>query len=299
MAAAAMLLALLVGCGKGEEAQWGATCQVYLEGLPQEYQQLPQAVREDAQITLRLRSLTTDDSYSIHLEAEDGYRREVALMPGSYEVSGVYLSQRQLALFQVEADRTTIQAVKDQQTQLPIRVIDPETTVQALGHRQPGEEILALAPFSRRVQYQGRVVDLEQIGQVVAFQPWGDELLAAAQVKYVPAVDDVGVALVIQNQQGHSAPAKEAQVIGVRFTRNEVVLPGGLGLGLSLAEIAHVQRGILGTPSYCLGSPMLGTGLDDATLVYLDPETGDRLSLEFRAGQSYLSTITYEFQQYK
>lgn len=294
-----MLLALLVGCKTSDENQWGASCEVYLEGLPQQYQQLPQAVREDAQITLRLRSLTGEDSYSLRLEAEDGYRQTVAMAPGSYEVSGVYLYQQRLALFQVEGSATTVQVVKDQKTQLPILVTDPQALVQALGYRQPGEEILAQAPFSRKVQYQGRVVDLGEIQQEIPFQSWGDELLSAAEVKYVPAVGDTGTFLVIQNQQGHSAPAKEAVVIGARFTRNDVVLPRGLGLGLSMAEVVHAETGILGTPNYCLGSPMLGTGLDNTTLVYLDPNTGDRLSLEVQAGQSYLSTITYEFQQYK
>lgn len=105
--------------------------------------------------------------------------------------------------------------------------------------------------------------------------------------------------MVVQNQSSSLAALKDAQFIGVRFRSNQVILPRGIRLGMSLAEIAHKETGILGTPAYCQGSPLIGTGHDKTTLVYLDSVRGDRISLTVGAEDNFIGSILYEFERYE
>lgn len=68
---------------------------------------------------------------------------------------------------------------------------------------------------------------------------------------------------------------------------------------MPISDIAHAEKGLLGTPTYCLGTPIIGIGYDNATLVYIDSDTGDRISLYINKYDSFISTISYEFEKYE
>lgn len=294
-----ILSGVLSGCTKTEEERWTADCSIYLENLPEEYALLSDEVKEKIQITVSLVGSASGKRFSVKLSDENDYQETISLTPGTYRVSNVYVSDQRLAMFQVDTADKTVEVVKDSQSQLPVKLTDPAGFVETMKANQPLEEILQADPFSRQVQYAGKIVDLNYIWQHMQFSTTENKRLSPSEVYYIPSTSHSGVSMVVQNQTSTMIAINEATFIGVRFFNNNVVFPGGITMGMNVPAIAHKTKGLMGVPDYCLGSPLIGQGYSEAVLVYLDPVSGDRISFTVNSGDPLINMVTYEFAKYE
>ncbi len=294
-----VLSLFLSACGKKDNAKWNSGCFVALEGLPAEYEQLSDAIKDEITISLTLRHTSTNTMSYAKLTHQNSYSVYLDLIPGDYEIAGLYMSDKNLAMFDVKTDKKALTIHKDEQLRLPIQLTDPEGFVANILRNQASPEILALSPYSRKVQYDGQLLDLTSIRENMQFSIPENKMLKPAETYDIASSSHAGVAMVVQNQTSRAALVKDAVPVGFRFHSNHAIFPKGVRLGMGLTEIAHKETGILGTPSYCYGSLFFGIGYDQTTLVYLDEVSGDRISLTVDAEDSFISSILYEFERYE
>jgi|LSQX01.2.fsa_nt_gb hypothetical protein len=296
-----MLLSMMVGCTKTTaEQSFGAGCTAYLENLPKEYELLPEGIRDKVEITVSLRNVSSNKRYSNKLNYANGFRQSIDLLPGTYDVSNVHISEKSLAMLDVEVKLESIKVDKDSQFELPVYVKSPTDFIAAIENNKPKAEILKEDVYSRKVQLNGEIIDINNIRNTVKFdEPPTNKNLAPAETFLIPSSNNEGVSLIVQNQTNTYAPVSKATFVGVQFYGSNVVFPKGITLGTGLDAICHAQDGILGTPDYFLGTPLIGLGYDNTTVVYLDKESGDRISLNIKPSHSFASFITYEFNKYE
>ena len=290
---------LFAGCSAKNTARWNAGCHIFLTQLPPEYEQLSPEIRNTITISVSLRHVASDKQFRAELTDANQYSTNLELLPGTYEITNLYMSDKKLAMFDVKTDLTTLEIRKNETTDLPVSLTDSASFAASVLRNQASAEILSAEPYSRKVQYNGEIIDLMSIPQMMQFSVPTNKMLKSSETYTIPSTSHAGVAMVVQNQSGKLAPLNDAKFIGVRFFSNQVIFPKGIRLGMGLPEIAHKDTGLLGTPNYCLGSPLIGTGYEAVTLVYIDSASGDRISLTIGAEDRFISSILYEFEQYE
>lgn len=291
---------MLYGCANhSKDAQWGAVCTVYLDNLPKEYNLLPLELREKTTITFSISNISLDRVYRIALTEKNGYRQEVDMLPGNYSVSEVYVSNHSIMPLSAAAQAENILLEQNHETHLAVSLADPSALAQTIQLNTPTPEILQAAPYSRQVQYAGTVLNLNSIPQVMSFPDIQDKRLSSGETYEIPSSSHSGVCLIVKNTTTSIIPLNEATFVGVKFTNNNAVFPGGLTIGSALKDVANARSGLLGTPSYCTGSPLIGFSLNRSALVYLDHALGDRLSLTIDSSSSVVTSISYEFDVYQ
>ncbi|WP_149678660.1 hypothetical protein [Thermoclostridium caenicola] len=296
-----LVAAVVAGCSKSIDASvYNTDCEFYLEGLPEEYNLLPDEIKKETGVWIRLGSVTSDRVYEVLLNEENGFRQSVeGLIPGKYEVNYGVTNSRYSRL-RVKVDINNIIIEKNNHYEIPAYMADPSEFVREIMNLQPQDELLNADIFSRKVQYNGRIIDLYNIRDEMKFVAPKDKRLAPKETIEIPSSDHEGVSIIVQNQTQKYIEASEATFTGVRFSRNNnVVFPKAITLGTSLRDLAHASEGIMGTPDYCLGSPVVYYNIDATILVYVDKNSGDRISFHYESGKSYVSSITYEFEKYE
>lgn len=294
-------LLLSSGCTDQEvQKKWQASCTAFVADLPEEFAQLPAALREELEFHVTLSCPAADERYTITLSERNGFQERLFLRPGSYQVGEVYVKNQDLVMLRAVTKTDTIELSKNINAELPVLVKEPQTFIDWVHSNTPQDAILSAAPFSRTIQYAGQILGLNMIRQKIKFLIPDDRLLSRGERYFAPAEDEkAGVSLILQNKTDASIHANKADCIGVRFFKNNVVFPRGVTLGMAISDIVHTEKGAWGTPTYALGTPLIGMGYAETTLVYLDTESGDRISLELDPSDTLIRGITYEFAQYQ
>lgn len=291
---------LLFGCSKEKTKQVkGTTCTVYLEELPQEYDQLAQSIRDDIVISVSLRNVSSDKRFTCDLTEKNNFRQVLDLIPGTYKIESVYLTDANLAMFEVDTELKSVKIEKNVPFDLPVLIQNADEFINTMTLNKPSEDIIKADLYSRKIQYNGQMIDLNNIQSNMTFAATSKKKLSHAETMYIGSTSHPGVSLIVQNQTDQNIPADQATVVGVYFFKNNVVLPQGITLGTEIRAIAHAKEGLLGTPNYCTGSPLMRLGLDKTVLVYIDEDSGDRISFYVDPGDSFISGITYEFEKYE
>ncbi len=297
-----MTLALAMsGCSKKpNEKSFGGVCELYLEALPEGYEQLPEGVREDMHISISLKSVSSNKKYRVRLTKANGYRQSLNVVPGTYNVVKLNALDKGVVMFDVKARVKSVTVGKDQLAEVPLYAVNSSDLIHALQNNQPTDEILRSDIYSRKVQYKGEIIDLQNIREEMGFtNTKTNQRLSPKETYQIPSASKDGVSIIVQNQSSVNAPVSEATFVGVSFSTNNVIFPKGITLGTSLYDIAHAQDGLLGTPDYCEGSAFVGAEFESTTLVYIDKDSGDRISFYVQPGNLYVSSITYEFAKYE
>ena len=295
--AAVCALLLCTGCEKHKpEAQ--SVCKISIDTLPQAYLDLPEEIRDNTDCTLVLSS--AKDSHIIHLNEKNKYCEEVELLPGTYTVSHNSPHLNRLlppVSFSVSAE--TLTAKPRSQSCISVTLDDPDTLVQQIQSSLPCEEILNASPFSRQIQYRDRVYSLDSLQESVHFSARQDLNVQSGETAGLVSDSHPGLVMIVKNQNDSGVlPVSQCTCIGYRLTNFCATLSGGAAPGQSYKQLVHSKEGLLGTPDYCLGTPLIGAGLESTTLVYLDPDSGDRISAELDSSSGCVRSISYEFNQY-
>lgn len=294
-----MVLALLGGCGRSAKAD-GAKCTVFLETMPQEFAMLPESVRQEFEISVTLRSVTSDKKHQVKLTEANAFQQELNLSPGPYEVYWCYAGSPDVVQLSVYPATQSITLDRKTPGVLPVLIKDATAFSQTMLANVPTEGILNAEPYSRQVQYRGQLLSLEALQASLTFVPTdSNQRLKPAEVAYVPATTDKGVAMVVQNQTKGNLSLQECTFVGMRFSVGNVVMPKGVAIGMDIGEVSHAKTGRMGKPEYFTGTPLMGIGYDKSTAVYLDTESGDRISFTVDASHSFVTAITYEFAKYE
>lgn len=180
---------------------WGSSCQIYLDNLPSEYEQLSAQIRDTIEISVSLRNTSSNKKYKAILSDKNGFRQTLDLNPGTYEVYYINISNKLLAMFHVHSSLKSIQVTKDSQTQLPVSIDNPDDLIKAIKNSQPTKEILAENIYSRKVQYNGNIIDLNTINKSLEFPSNINKRLAPGEVAYIPSTSDSTVSIMVQNKQ--------------------------------------------------------------------------------------------------
>ncbi|MGL5258572.1 MAG: hypothetical protein ACRC7V_00540 [Lachnospiraceae bacterium] len=296
----AILLLLFSGCSKqSEEMQWDSSCHIYVDNLPQEYFNLSQGLKDATSIYISLNNSLADKSYSIKLTDTNNYSEEINVLPGTYTVSSIYAINTLLTEITVVASKETFIIEPNTTTPLAITILNPESLSQSILKNMPSNEIINETTYSRKVQYEGTIYDMQSIPDKINFTGGADKNVNAGDIAYLYSEEFRGLSMIIQNTQQYGMlPATECEFIGFYFSRNNVTLPKGLTVGMSLEPIVNAQSGLLGTPDYCLGTPFIGMDIADSTLVYIDKISGDRISIKLNSRSKNVESISYEFNRY-
>jgi len=291
-----VLLTFLTGCTKSGRLDEGKiACVVELETVPEEFDALREETREKLEIEVHLMNDATERTYKVRLNEENGFRQEAMLNPGFYQVEWCIASPFYLYL-DTEARQSVLEVGGEKSNYLGIAVTNRAELAENLRWMEPSEEILAQDKFSRVVQWKGQLIDLKDIMEYVEFtydqpvRPYQQALLANLE-------DRVGVTVI--NETDHELSWRECAVKSVTFNITNAVLPGGVMVGMPLAEVLHSEHGCYGTPDSLTGSILYGAGLEELGAVYLDSASGDKITVQSDVSGKYVIKITYEFEVYE
>jgi len=297
--ALALIIFCLPSCSVDKNAlSYGSACYAYLDAVPMEFGYLSDGLRGDIEITASVRNVSSNKRHSISLSEKNDYQQIYPLIPGKYDVSYISVSNSSLTLLKAKCDVESLEIKVGETVELPIYFDGLKLFGSMIRNGIPADGFAETGVFSRKVQYDGKIYDLDSIRKNMKF-PKKDERIAPAEYAYIPSESHAGIVLILQNQTSSFITVEEATYAGVRFTNLYAVFPKGVAVGSDLRAIAHAKGGALGTPDYFLGSPMFGLGGDKIEMVYLDRVSGDRIKLLANPGDTYISRIDYEFAKYE
>ena len=304
-----LIISWLGGCSnrKGVAIE-RAECRIYLKELPEGYEMLNEAIKDSIEISLALRNVTNNKEHWIRITHKENFDKTLKLIPGTYEVLRCKLHVTRFANIDMDTNMLFLEAYTDIEKitlnrektfEIPIFIKDSPIFTETIKNSGVKYEILSLDIFSRKVQYNGEIIDLNNIGEIMTFIPEKRRNVKSYKTDSIPAVEDPRIRMIVQNQTNSICDISECTFIGVSFIANNVVLPGGIVLGMDISEVSHAKKGILGTPDYFLGSPVIGGAISDTWAVYVDKISGDRVTFIMRADRTYVTMIKYEFERYE
>ena len=108
-----------------------------------------------------------------------------------------------------------------------------------------------------------------------------------------------GVTVVLQNQSGTTMPLSKCELLSITVTKNTVIFPDGVSLGTAPAKICHKQTGLYGEPTRIEGMFLFGWGIAKTRAIYLDPISGDRITIEISPDGDSVDSITYDLKVFE
>lgn len=294
-AAVICVLALsLTGCGKtGKLDEGDCACIVSLESIPQEFKMLGDNVEGLLEIEVTLENITTERRYGFTLNGENGFKQEASLNPGVYKVYYCAASPYILHM-DVSARQEQLDVDRDKVNELAVYIENMEEFSDLVWDSQPIREVMQLDKFSRKMQWEGQIIDMEHITDYIEFE-YDKKVRGYGQVTLYQS----GVGITLQNQTSQEASWTECRLIKVQAAKPNAVFAQGAKVGMSTREIMHAQEGIYGKPDAMTGTLLIGMDIDRTGMVYYDEASGDRLTLECNPAGEYICNIIYEFAVYE
>lgn len=292
-----ILALFLAGCGKKGRLDEGEyACVVRLESIPQEFKMLEDNVQEMLEINVTLENITTERQYRFVLNMENDFQQNASLNPGVYKVYYCSASPHFLNM-KIAARQENMQVGGDKGNEITVYIENQEEFADLVWNMQPIREVTQLDKFSRKIQWDGQIIDLEHITDYIEFSSDQTTVRGYEQITLYNA--DVLAWVTLQNQTAQEASLEECKVIKVTFGKPNVIFGQGVKVGMPVSDIAHAKEGIYGTPDSLTGSIFFAAGADSVGMVYYDKASGDRLTIESDSEGTFVSRIVYEFAAYE
>ena len=293
----------LVGCGKrGEIREGDCLLNVSLnqEQLPQSFELLGENIKEEYEIKVCLENINSERLYYIYLNPKNGYKQNAKLIPGVYKVNYETHNFANIHGMKIGIQEESVQLTRDKKTELVVNITNTNEAEAWMQSAQPTPAILKEDRFSRRVQLNGEIIDLQNILKVLPFSPSKKNHEFVKPYETLEVFNsDYGIRVTMQNQSGEELPWGNCHMNAVTFNRNVVALGGGITIGSGIKEVCHAQKGVYGKPSSLKGSVFLGLNFDATSAEYLDSDSGDKITLEFLPSGICIDEIQYEFAVYE
>ncbi len=290
-----LLIAMCLG-GCGSKAVEGeCECLVELTGLPKEMDKLDDNIREQLYVSVNLENIYTEKRVSVDLVAKEDFKAELKLKPGTYRVHYCYASDSNLLPWKVKEKQDTIELMKDKEEVLKIEVTNPEEVTDWIWNLQAGREVLQEDAFSHRVQFEGQLIDVEEILNYVEFEYEGE--IRPYEKKTISG--DKGVTVMVVNEEASPKPWQECTLKKVSFGQSNVIWGQGAYIGMPVKEAVHAEEGLYGMPANMNGTILAGLDYGPTNINWLDGKSGDKLTLTIHRTGDYISGISYEFEVYE
>ncbi len=291
------LLLCLAGCGKqGKLDEGDCPGVITFSNIPKEFSLLDENLQKEYQVRVTLKNLTTEKKYDVTLSQKNDFKKTVSLHPGKYSVSA-YASLDSLVHLQVKATEEIVTFDRGVEANV---VVVPENSEEFSNHwmqTHPQAEILTADKFSRLIQVNRKIMTIKDIVTELDLSDM-DKVLEGSQ-KTTLSDNERGVSITLQNPMSTPQPLSKCNVISLSVTKNTVVFPDGVTLGLAPDKVCHRQTGLYGEPTRFEGMYLFGWGLDETKAVYLDPISGDRITIEFSADGDSVKRITYDLEVFE
>ncbi|MBO4514942.1 MAG: hypothetical protein J5721_04620 [Lachnospiraceae bacterium] len=286
------LLLCLAGCGnQGKLDEGDCAGVVTFSNIPKEFSLLDENLQKEYAIYVTLKNLTTEKEYRIHLNQKNDFKKTVSLHPGKYSVR-VSASLDSLVHLQVKATEEIV--TFDRGVEANVIVI-PENAEEFSNYwmqTHPQAEILTADKFSRLIQVNRKIMTIKDIVTELDLSDM-DKILEGAQ-KTTLTDNERGVSITLLNTMSTPQPLSKCEVVSLSVSKNTVVFPDGVTLGLAPDKVCHKQTGLYGEPTRFEGMYLFGWGLDETKAIYWDPISNDQITIEFSPSGDSITRITYE-----
>ncbi len=288
---------ILTGCSnRGRLDEGNCECVITLVDLPKEFTMLEDNIRNNFEVKVILKNITTEKLYHITLTEKEDFTETVRLHPGSYQVYGAASSQASNAGLTLKTDVDSVVLREDTPAAVQIRIADTQAFTAHWMSVQPMPEMLLADKFSGLVQINRQIFDLRAEDSTALYDTLGltyDKEVRAYE-KIEVSNTDMGITLTLQNKKDTPVNWKDCSVIAINVTKNNAVFPQGVTLGMAPSAVCHEDDGSYGAPDKLTGSVLLGWHLDNTYAVYHDPGTGDKLTIDLGVNNEQVKGIRYE-----
>ncbi len=286
-----MVLCMLGLGGCSDNALKGdSECVVSVEDMPKELSMLDENILEQFYIKLTMENIYTEEEIDVRLNAENDFRVELNLIPGTYRIVSCYNYSSRLVPMELEAVQEKVELTKDGKGTVDIRITNREAFSDWAWNCEASREILQADAFSRKIQLDGQVMELEQVKDYVTFEY--DEKVAGFE-KVTLSNGEKGITVVLQNTQEEAAGWQDCKLVEIHFTKNNVIWGQGAHVGMDVTQAIHATDGLYGKPDDMSGTILAGVGYDHTYVSWLNEDNGDKLSLELEPDGDYISEIIY------
>jgi len=298
------LILALAGCTKtGKLNEGNCKCSISFVDIPKELSLLEENVQSNFAIRLTLKNISNEKIYHITLNKDNDFSKEISLHPGIYQVYSLSTSEAYNTQLSVAADAESIELKEDDPAVLRIYVDNPDEFTAHWMAVQPMPEILLADKFDGLIQVNRRIFNLRDTDSselISQFDLNYDKDRSVPAYKKIEVKDsEAGVTLIMQNQTDDACDWRSCTVVGILVTKNNVVFPQGVTLGMAPSAVCHDKTGLYGVPDAFSGSLLYGWQLDETYAIYNDPESGDKITFDLGSGDSSIRSIRYELAQYE
>ena len=288
---------LMAGCGnEGKLDEGDCPVEVRLTGLPAGYAKLTENQKELVEVTLRLENVINEKEYTFRLNGDNHFAQDASLNPGTYRVVSCYVSGSSAVRMEGEASVKSMDINRETINIISVSITNEAEYNPWVEQMQASAGILRSGQFSRVIQFEGEIIDIDQIADYVDFT---HEQQIRAYDKVVLDNGEKGVHVTLLNDSDAPADWKDCKVIGVRFTKDNVIFGGGTRVRMPAEEVLHAEDGLYGTPDDLEGTVLIGTGYGDFDAIYHNTVSGDRMTVKVDSLGNYITEITYEFEVFE
>ena len=289
-----LMVMCLGGCGS-KVVEGECECLIELTGLPKEMDKLDENIFKQLYVSVDLENIYTEKRFSVDLVAEEDFKTELKLKPGTYRIHYCYASDSNLLPWQVKEHKDTIEVVKDKKATLKVEVTNPEEVTDWIWNMQADRAVLQEDAFSHMVQFEGQLIDVSEILNYVSFEYEGE--VRPYEKKVINC--DKGVTVTVVNEQEDARPWQECKLKKVSFGQSNIIWGQGAYIGMPVKEAVHAEEGLYGVPSNMSGTILVGLDYEPTDVSWLDGKSGDKLTLTMHRSGDYISGISYEFAVYE
>lgn len=293
-----MLLSLfLTGCTdySGELDEGNIPCKIALENIPDELLTLEKQSAEEIDIEVTVTNRVTRKYYRFNLTSENGYVQDATLNPGIYEVSTHIFVKPTFYDIQAASYQTDLEVGPDRTNYAGIYITNVSDLAQQIQNRIPSDEIIASDIFSRKVQWEGQIIDIEQVTQLAHFN--NIDLVGAYEEASIGGKDYVSIKVV--NETNQPARWQDCKLKSIYFSGSNAVFSKGVMTGTAFKDVVHSKTGAYGTPDSMKGSILLGAGMESMYAYYNDVYSGDKLTVITDTNGEYVKLIQYDFATFE
>lgn len=287
------MILLMTGCGKeGRLDEGDCPVEVRLAGLPTGYAELTKDQKEQIEVELLLENMINEKRYTFRLNEDNHFAQDASLNPGTYRVIYCYISGSSAVRMNGEASVETMDISRDTINIISVSVTNQQEFDQWVDQMRADAAILRVEQFSRIIQFEGQIINMEEILDYVEFT---HDQKVRAYDKVELGNGEKGVHVTVLNDTDEPADWRDCKVIAVRFTKDNVIFGKGARVKMPAEEILHAEDGLYGTPDSLAGCVLIGAEYDDFDAIYHETRSGDRMTLKVDSFGKHITEITYEF----
>lgn len=253
-------------------------------------------IRNQIEIEVVLQNIITERKYSITLSKDNSFLYEAKLFPGTYRVVSVESSMNEYTGMHVAATDEVVEIDRESSKILRVAIDNEQEFIEFQNNLVASDDIVMLPRFSRKLMISGTMVDVQDAMIALGIQS-NEQVKPYAKCEIEDEIH--GIELTVLNDSSSSKPASECKIIAIHIKKSTAMLPGGITLGMQAETICNKETGLYGEPTGFEGVAMYGQGLGDVKAIYLDNESGDKISLEINSREGYITGIIYELEVYE